>query len=188
MLIKKMTAVMAMALVFICINSGTGYCEDNQQSTAENDKSASEVRPPSRYEKIYHDDEFTYLMDHESVRWITCDKMGDEPVVDVWIRIVENSDAAIAERHNPAKYYLEHYYMRTKKQQVQFMCELEVSNRPNNNVTQRRYDISNWEDLIPGSIEDELYRAVMKNIRIKPDGGRRYNPLDDVAEFARIYM
>ena len=60
------------------------------------------------------------------------------------------------------KYYLEHYYVRPKTKQIQFLCELEVIGRPQNTISEREYDYKNWENLVPSSIESLLYKAVVK--------------------------
>ena len=64
------------------------------------------------------------------------------------------------------KYYLEHYYINPETRQIQFLCELEISNgRPDNNVIQRAYKPRNWENLIPGSIEDSVYHHALRNAK-----------------------
>ena len=62
------------------------------------------------------------------------------------------------------KYFLEHYYIRPKTKQIQFLCELEVIGRPQNAISERAYDYRNWEHLIPGSIETSIYYSVLSDI------------------------
>ena len=70
----------------------------------------------------------------------------------------------------PQKYYLAHYYVRPKTQQIQFLSELEVSGgRPDNTVQGRGYQPRNWENLTPGSIEDEVYRGTLASIKKHSD-------------------
>ena len=64
--------------------------------------------------------------------------------------------------HN--QYFLEHYYLRPQRKQIQFLCELEVVGHPQNSENGRPYDVKNWEELIPGSIESIIYKKVLKTI------------------------
>ena len=118
-----------------------------------------------RYFKLMADDSFIYYMDKKSAKWILCPNSRDEYIVDVWIRLEPIADGADTKYSYPAKYYLEHYYLRPDKEQVQFLCELEVTGRPDNNVNQRSYDSHNWESLVPESIEDVIYQNVVKKMK-----------------------
>ena len=60
----------------------------------------------------------------------------------------------------PPKYFLSHYYIRPKTRQIQFLSELEVTGRPDNAITERPYSSLHWENLVPGSIEDDIYHGV----------------------------
>lgn len=62
------------------------------------------------------------------------------------------------------KYFLEHYYLRPKTNQIQFLSELEVVGHPQNTVSERTYDYKNWENLIPGSIESIIYHMTIKTV------------------------
>ena len=118
-----------------------------------------------RYFKLMADDSFVYYMDKKSAKWILCPNSRDEYIVDVWIRLEPIADGADTKYSYPAKYYLEHYYLRPDKEQIQFLCELEVTGRPDNNVNQRSYDSHNWESLVPESIEDVIYQNVVKKMK-----------------------
>ncbi len=65
---------------------------------------------------------------------------------------------------NHKKYFLEHYYIRPKTKQIQFLCELEVVGHPQNTVAEREYNYKNWENLIPGSIESIIYQMTIKTV------------------------
>ena len=85
------------------------------------------------------------------------------------------------------KYLLEHYYIRPKTQQIQFLCELEVFGRPQNAVRERTYDYKNWENLIPGSIEFAIYYSVLSDIGTSKASERGHmTAADMVEEYARI--
>ena len=142
---------------------------------SEEGKKEKKGLPSSRFMKILFDSTYTYYMDTENVRWIICPHTNNEQIVDVWIKMVPDSDAADASGSYsyPAKYYLEHYYIRPSTQQIQFMCELEVTGRPNNDIQERAYSASNWENLVPGSVEDSIYHAVLENIKNVPDVSKK---------------
>ena len=134
-----------------------------------------------RYFKLMADDSFVYYMDKKSARWILCPNSRDEYIVDVWIRLEPIADGADKKYSYPAKYYLEHYYLRPDKEQIQFLCELEVTGRPDNNVNQRSYDSHNWESLVPESIEDVIYQNVVKKMK-KRNAGFWNIPVGDIME------
>lgn len=148
--------LLCMALLTMCT---TALAADDEQAK-ENDKNV-------RYVKLFTDNSFNYYMDKTSAQWIKCPNTSDEYIIDVWIkmdRIEEDNAQAAGEGEQysyPTKYYLEHYYMRPSTKQVQFLCELEVTGRPDNNIRQREYDVKNWEYLIPDSIEDNIYQGVV---------------------------
>lgn len=134
-----------------------------------------------RYFKLMADDSFVYYMDKKSAKWILCPNSRDEYIVDVWIRLEPIADGADTKYSYPAKYYLEHYYLRPDKEQIQFLCELEVTGRPDNNVNQRSYDENNWENLVPESIEDVIYQNVVKKMK-KRNAGFWNIPVGDIME------
>ena len=87
------------------------------------------------------------------------------------------------------KYFLEHYYLRPKTKQIQFLCELEVVGHPQNTVSEREYEYKNWENLIPGSVESIIYRTVLKEIGTGKATERGHMTfVDMVEEYARISL
>ena len=87
------------------------------------------------------------------------------------------------------KYFLEHYYIRPKKQQIQFLCELEVIGRPQNAISERAYDYKNWESLIPGSVEFSIYHGVISDIGTSKANSRGHMTfIDMLDEYARIAL
>ncbi len=85
------------------------------------------------------------------------------------------------------KYFLEHYYLRPKTKQIQFLCELEVFGHPQNTVSEREYDYRNWEYLIPGSIESIIYQTTLKEIGTNKATERGHMTfVDQLEEYARI--
>ena len=87
------------------------------------------------------------------------------------------------------KYFLEHYYIRPKTKQVQFLCELEVIGRPQNAISERAYDYRNWEYLIPGSVESYIYSGVIAELGTGKAGKRGHMTFVDMLdEYARIAL
>ncbi len=116
-----------------------------------------------RYLWFYEDDILIYYLDTQSIRWINIPYSSSEYILDVWIRM--EPIANTSEYSYPQKYYMEHYYLRPSRQQIQFLSELEVTERPQNTVRERKYNYNNWENLVPGSIEERVYHAVLSNLK-----------------------
>lgn len=88
---------------------------------------------------------------------------------------------------NHRKFFLEHYYIRPKTKQIQFLCELEVIGHPQNTVSEREYAYKNWENLIPGSIESMIYQTTIKEVhRSRADIKGHMSVADMFDEYLRI--
>lgn len=120
-----------------------------------------------RYKKLFKDNSFSYYMDMKNAKWVLFADGKREYIIDVWVKLVRNDqagDSAYQEEgyEEPVgSYYLEHYYIRPAAQQIQFLCELEVAGRPDNDINQRPYSSANWEELVPESVEDNIYHTVV---------------------------
>ena len=172
-----------------------------------------------RFIKLAVDETYTYYLDKTSVQWKKMPYMADEYMADVWVRMIErepkNLDAdmenygadnfraevALARekgyQYSPEDlkvlrsqaYVLEHYYLRPKTNQIQFLCELEVFGRPQNAINERTYDYKNWEYLVPGSVESVIYDATIKIIGKSKATGRGHMTFADMLdEYARIAL
>lgn len=161
------------------------------------------VTENNRYFIISKDNNFTYYMDTENSYWKRCPYKASEYIIDVWVRLVENSELEAlksGEAKDLSKYYLEHYYLRPDAEQLQFLCEMEVSNgRPNNDIKERKYSPSKWEKLIPGSIEDSIYKGVVRSVKkhdmLKGKESKTSRPIDrfhtittSIAEGLGVYI
>lgn len=114
---------------------------------------------------------------------------GDEYILDVWVRLNQQDDNA--DYSYPPKYFLEHYYIRPDKQQIQFLSELEVTGRPDNEIQERSYSMQHWENLVPGSIEDEIYHQVLAKMgknKLKGKSSHGMSVRDAVEEYLRISL
>ncbi len=136
--------------------------EDYGSENEENSDEESEKKEKPRFIEIMRDDSFIYYMDRKTAHYTYIPHTIKEKMINVWIKL-EPLDYAEGDYSYPPKYYLEHYLIRPKRQQIQFLCEMEVAGRPSNDVEDKRYDPRCWEQLIPGSIEDTIYHAVMKH-------------------------
>lgn len=152
----------------------------------------------SRYKTLFTDNNFTYYLDSKNTRWIPRPYQRSEYMIDAWVRLVENTTGEqVTEdgKIRPAKYFLEHYYISPAKREIMFISELEVTGRPENAVKERAYDPKNWEQLVPGSIEDEIYGAVTARMKSAPgqrggllSGTSGMSLRDMVEEYARISL
>ena len=150
----------------------------------------------SRYEWIFDDNSYSYYMDMKSSRWIRVPYSATEYMIDVWVCLVPMSVDSFVEEYDDdgnitsryRKYYMEHYYILPKTQQIQFLCELEVAGRPQNTISERQYRVKNWENLIPGSIEDEIYRAVVKRMGKSKNSKGGMGFFEMLDEYARISL
>lgn len=132
-------------------------------STRESLRGSEKEKVRERYLMFYEDDSLVYWLDTESIRWIPLPYSAQEDIIDVWIKM--DVVPGEGDYSYPQKYYMEHYYLRPQKQQIQFLSELEVAGRPQNAIKERKYDYRNWENLVPGSVEEKVYYAVMTNIK-----------------------
>lgn len=140
------------------------HAADNTSSGAEDGEAEDEQeqKEKPRFVEILRDDSFIYWMDTKTAYYTNLPHSVKERMIDVWIKL-EPAEYLEGEYTYPAKYYLEHYLIRPKAQQIQFICEMEVTGRPNNDVKKNVYDPRRWENLVPGSIEDAVYHAVLEN-------------------------
>ena len=187
---KIITLVMALVLLLGCGAEAAVSSNNSNSSTSAAVNSSDSEKKDERYVRLFTDSYFNYYMDKKSAKWIACPDKSDEYIIDVWVkleRIDEANARSLAERVNDSqytyqgKYYLEHYYIRPSTQQIQFLCELEVSGRPDNDISQRKYNVKNWEYLVPESVEDSIYQAVVKKMGKKP--GSKGNLLKSAGDF-----
>ena len=172
-----------------------------------------------RFVKLAVDDTYTYYLDKTSVQWKRVPYLANEYMADIWVRMVEHNpkqldndmanygadnfraEVAFAReqgyQYSPEDlkvlksqaYVLEHYYLRPKTKQIQFLCELEVFGRPQNAINERAYEYKNWENLVPGSVESAIYAATIKIIGKSKSTERGHMTfIDMLDEYARIAL
>ena len=152
----------------------------------------------ARYKTLFTDNGFTYYLDSKNSRWVPRPNSGSERMIEAWVRLVENTAEGTAPQDGdarPGKYFLEHYYISPQRREIMFISELEVTGRPENAIKERPYENANWEKLVPGSIEDDLFDAIVAKMKQAP--GERSGVLsgtsgmslrDMLEEFGRISL
>ncbi len=155
-----------------------------QESTDAVKTKNKKSKEKDRFQEIFRDESFIYYMDTRSVRNVPIPNRQDR-MIDVWVKLKPNSfsdgDA------KAGKYYLEHYYLNPKSKQIQFLCELEVTGRPSNAIKERPYSSQNWENLVPGSVEDDIYHAVVKKAKSSSSiGGVAMPSASDILDMLNI--
>ena len=138
-----------------------------------------------RFQELLRDGSFVYYMDTKSVRYVPIPNR-QEKMIDVWVKLKPNSfsDEGYS---SSGKYYLEHYYINPKERKIQFLCELEVTGRPSNAIKERPYSSQNWENLVPGSVEDDIYHAVVKQVKSSSGlGGSMAPSASDILDMLNI--
>lgn len=172
-----------------------------------------------RFIKLAVDDTYVYYLDKEAIAWKKLPYSTSEYMADVWIRMIEREPKALDDdmaaygannfraqielareqgyEYQPEDikvlshqaYILEHYYLRPKTRQVQFLCELEVFGRPQNTINERTYDARNWENLVPGSVESTIYEAAIKILgKSKASERGHMTFIDMLEEYGRISL
>ena len=140
-------------------------------------KAEAKREKKARYKTLFTDNGFTYYLDSKNSRWVPRPNSGSERMIEAWVRLVENTEGNTAEGSTdarPSKYFLEHYYISPQR---------------------RPYENANWEKLVPGSIEDDLFDAIVAKMKQAP--GERSGVLsgtsgmslrDMLEEFGRISL
>ena len=166
-----------------------------QKKATQREKAAERKRErEARFKTLFVDNGFTYYLDSKNSQWIPRPNNHSERIIDAWVRLVENTAGASAREDrniHPYKYFLEHYYISPERREIMFISELEVTGRPENAIHERPYNNANWEKLVPGSIEDDLFDAIVlqMNKRSKRHGAKdRMSLRDMIEEYARISL
>ena len=164
----------------------------------------------ARFIKLTMDQNFIYYLDKDSVTWKKMPYSTTEMVADVWIRMINRNDnellsesevddiilaAEEGKQFRPEdvevlchqKYHLEHYYLRPKTRQIQYLVELsDIEGNPQNTVNERVYEHQNWENLVPSSVEYRIYNGVIKVIGKGKSQDSPTTFADMLEEYARI--
>lgn len=160
------------------------HAADTRTKAAENKEKSKE-----RFQELFADSSYIYYMDTKNAHWIPMPHSGNEYIADVWVKLVQKEGSA--DYSYPPKYFLEHYYIRPSTKQIQFLSELEVTGRPDNAIKERAYSVQNWENLVPGSLEDDIYHEVLQRMKKNRLGGTSSNGMsvrDAVEEYLRISL
>lgn len=188
----------------------------NQRPQVEEPSNQKLKQLKKRFVKLAVDETYVYYLDRTSVQWRKMPYSSSEYIADFWVRMIArepqgDDDSYAADddsleilsarekgyRYRPEdeevlrrqSYVLEHYYLRPKTKQIQFLCELEVFGRPQNTINEREYDYRNWEDLVPGSVESVIYTSVIKLIDTSKADAKGHMTFSDMLdEYLRISL
>ena len=179
-------------------------------STSKNEKQQKLKLQKARFVKVTMDKKYIYYLDRDTVTWRKMPYSTTEMMADFWIRMIDRDDnelladyeiddvilaAEDGKQFRPedlevlrhAKYHLEHYYLRPKTQQIQYLSELsDIEGNPQNTINERTFTYSNWENLVPDSVESRIYRGVIKIIGKGKSQDSPVTFADYVEEYARI--
>lgn len=194
-MLKRYFLLFAICLSFatVCQAAQSPLPASKPADTASSGLSAEKISPDKkdavvteRFVQIFADETYTYYLDVKTAQRIACPYRDDEQLIYVWVKLVEPQDTAY---HYPQTYILEHYYLRPAKKQIQLLCEAEIAGRPTNDLVQKPYLDANWENIVPGSVEDSLYQVVIEKMKvlspekkIKKSGGSNF--FDNVLRIA----
>ena len=175
---KKLFILLAVCAVLLCSWTMVSAHEagDGQHDVAENAAAEenNEAAKDTKYEILFEDETFIYLLDKENTGWIRKPYDVRKYVIDAWVKMMPyelSTQQELLEPSEDRKYYLEHYLIDPETNKIQFLCEVEVTGRPENNITQRKYDPANWEGLVPESMEDRIFHAIVRKMGKKKGDG-----------------
>ena len=152
--------------------------ERKRQETGQDTDQQSDKKV--RYIYLFEDNGFVYYLDNQNVKWKPIPYSETEEILDIWIKLIKV--APDEEYSYPQKYFLEHYYLRPDRKQIQFLSELEVTGRPDNAIKERPYSVHNWENIVSGSLEDEIYHSVLKVVKKNEQFWPKHKSVRDVLE------
>ncbi|MCR5176083.1 MAG: hypothetical protein K6C05_04465 [Anaerovibrio sp.] len=180
----KKVIILFMACMLLFTSSSFADNSSNDDSS-DSTVTKSDEQKEARFIKIHEDESFVYLLDKKDSGWIRRPYSAGEYIIDAWIKMIPYSYSASVNYNSSEiydKYYLEHYLIDPANKKIQFLCELEVSGRPDNNIRQRPYYVGNWEGLVPGSVEDSIYHSVVKIMGTKKGSSGIKGKLGDFIE------
>lgn len=120
------------------------------------------IKKDTRYLRLYVRNDLEYFLDLATAKKIKHPYLKEE-LWDVWIKIKENEDAAYT---YPEVYTMAHYYVRCTMSQLQLIQTFKIEEEAAvAYAPEVPYREKNWQNLIPGSNEEELYWAILKNVK-----------------------
>ncbi|WP_051533343.1 hypothetical protein [Anaerovibrio sp. RM50] len=187
-MVKESIILLFTVLSILCsfsIVSAEGGVQQPPERYKSSSNDDTESKAPSRFIKFAEDENYVYYLDKQDSGWVRRPYTMDKYVIEAWVKMVPY-EYAIHDMYSPeiddSRYFLEHYLVDPPNKKIQFMCEIEVEGgRPHNNVTQRKYDHKNWEPLIPESVEDTVFHAVVDKYG-KTNENNTWKTIDEIIE------
>lgn len=113
----------------------------------------------ARYVFLHEEDDMRYYLDRESMRK-TPHPYLKEDLLDVWVKLVSQEKNSYT---YPQPYLLKNYYLRLTKPQIQLRVILRADTlSKSDEATKIPYREKNWQDVYPDSLEEILYRSILK--------------------------
>lgn len=153
-----------MGIFILLMTVGSTYCFAQEVPL--------DLQPQPEKQKIMIEDErylwlcsrndLDYFLDQVTAKKIRHPYLKED-LWDVWLKIKENENAAYT---YPETYTIEHYYVRLTKPELQLMQRIQMEDESAlEHMPQTPYQEKNWRILVPGSIEEEFYWAIIKNVK-----------------------
>ncbi len=185
-MVKKSIILLFTVLSILCSFSVVS-ADGVQQPPGSSDSSSEDTaeKAPSRFIKFAEDESYVYYLDKKDSGWVRRPYTMDKYVIEAWVKMVPY-EYATYEMYSPeaddSRYFLEHYLVDPQNKKIQFLCEIEVEGgRPQNNIKQRKYDHKHWEPLIPESVEDTVYHAVVDKYG-KSNENNTWKTIDEIID------
>lgn len=123
------------------------------------------IELPQQGEEIllYSDDDYDYFINTGALRKIQHPYIKGQELVDVWIKVEGNANDIV---YYPVNYTMQHYYMRLDQPQVQMVTSVECYSSGQTHVAvDKPYLEDAWCDIIPMSVEEACYFAIMEQLK-----------------------
>ena len=138
------------------VNYNDGYeTEEERKAREQEEKRLRQEK--HKWKELFRDDTYIYSYDKENTKWVAI-PYQNKKMIDIWVRLMPINEP------DGNHYFLERYYIRRDKRQIMFLCELEVTGRPNNDIFAGKYQSDKWEPLVPNSIEDRIYHCMLDEL------------------------
>lgn len=178
--------LLSISVVSASKDTGTAVLQPpDTRSSASGEEDSTVSKSISRFMKFAEDGSYVYYLDKQDSGWVRRPYTFDKYILEAWVKMVPYEYAGediYSPEMDDSHYFLEHYLVDPQNRKIQFLCEIEVEGgRPQNNVKQLKYDHNNWESLIPESVEDIVYHAVIDKYGTSNENNT-WKTIDDVIE------
>lgn len=111
---------------------------------------------------LYSDDDYDYFIHTGALKIIQHPYIKEQKIVDVWIKVEGNANGIV---YYPVNYTMQHYYMRLDRPQIQLLTSIECYSSGQTHIAvDKTYLEDAWYDIVPMSVEEACYFAIMEQI------------------------